>query len=247
MNGAAGNDALRGDAGNDTLTDASGRNLFDGGAGQDILRGGADNELFIGGAGNDTLTTGGGADIIAFNLGDGQDSVLAATGAANTLSLGGGITYGSLSFSKSANNLILTTGVNESITFQNWYASTANRSVLTLQVISESMADYAVNSSDSLLNRKVQEFDFLALVNAFDAARAANPVLVGWGLVSGLQEAHLASSDTFAIGGDLAYRYGTNGTLAGISWEAAQEVMESAQFGGGEQALRPWAELIGGV
>ena len=245
LNGSAGNDALQGGLGNDTLADTSGKNLFDGGAGLDTLRGGADSELFIGGAGNDTITTGTGADVIAFNLGDGQDTVIAGTGTDNTLSLGGGIGYGSLSFSKSSNNLILTTGANESITFQNWYTSPANHGVLTLQVITEAMAGYDTNSTDSMLNKKVQKFDFSTLVNAFDLARAANPTLTAWNLTDSLLDAHLAASDTSALGGDLAYRYGMNGTLAGISSGAALDVMEDAQFGVEAQTLRPWAGLVG--
>ncbi len=63
-----------------------------------------------------------GGDIIAFNRGDGQDVVNASTGADNTLSLGGGIRYTDLSFSKSANDLMLSLGNAEQITLKDWYA-----------------------------------------------------------------------------------------------------------------------------
>ncbi|TAL21754.1 MAG: calcium-binding protein, partial [Nitrospirae bacterium] len=247
LSGGAGADLLQGGADNDALSDSGGNNLLDGGAGVDTLTGNAGNELFIGGTGNDTLTTGTGADVLAFNRGDGQDIVKGSADTDNTLSLGGGIRYADLLFSKSSNNLVLTTGAGENITFQNWYAATPNHSVLTLQVIAEAMAGYDANSTDTLLNKKVQEFDFTALVNAFDAARTANSTLKSWNLMDSLLNAHLAASDTMALGGDLAYQYGLNGSLTGMSLGAAQEVMSGAQFGSQTQALRPWAGLTGGA
>ena len=52
-----------------------------------------------------------------------------------------------------------------------------------------------------------------------------------------------------ALGGDLAYQYGLNGTLAGIGigigigTGPAQDVVGSAQFGTQAQQLRPLATL----
>lgn len=109
------------------------------------------------------------------------------------------------------------------------------------------MAGYDVNSSDPLLNKKVQEFDFNALVNAFDAERVANPALVSWSLINALPGAHLASSETAALGGDLAYRYGMNSALTGIGLTAAQDVLIDPQFGNQAQLLRPWSTLNSGV
>jgi hypothetical protein len=49
---------------------------------------------------------------------------------------------------------------------------------------------------------------------------------------------HLGSgSDSAAIGGDLAYQYGRNNTLTGIGLNAAQSVINNAQFGQAAQAL----------
>ena len=61
--------------------------------------------------------------------------------------------------------------------------------------------------------------------------------------MNALLDAHLAGSDSEAIGGDLAYQYGLNGTLAGIGLTAAQEVLNAPQFGAAPQALRPLAGL----
>ena len=245
--GDAGNDVLEGMDGNDSLSDASGNNYFNGGAGTDTLTGNGSNEIFIGGAGNDTVAAGTGADIIAFNRGDGQDSINASTGQDNTVSLGGGIAYSDLYFKQTANDLVLETGNNEQLTFNDWYTAPDNRSVLNLQAVAEAMAGFDANATDPLLNQKVQRFDFSALVNQFDQAKTADPLLDRWALANSLLDAHLAGSDTEALGGDLAYRYGVGGTLSGIGFIPAQGILSNAQFGSTPQALQPLAGLQDGL
>ena len=237
--GAAGNDILQGLGGNDVLIDPSGAALFDGGAGGDSLSGNTSNEMFIGGTGNDTIATGRGADLIVFNLGDGQDTVAASSGADNTLSLGGGIVYGSLTFTKSGNDLVLNAGSADKVTFANWYSAPTNQSVASLQVIAETMPGFNSSGSNPLLDDKVETFDFAALAAAFDAAGQVS----GWALTNALLSAHLSGSDTEAIGGDLAYQYGKSGTLSGIGLTPAQDVLNASQFGSGLQTLRPIQDL----
>jgi uncharacterized protein YuzE len=84
-------------------------------------------------------------------------------------------------------------------------------------------------------------------VGAFDAARTADPSLTTWALTNGLTQYHLSGSDDAALGGDLAYQYGVNGTVAGIGFDKAQDVLTSAQFGTQAQTLRPLASLQDGV
>ena len=82
----------------------------------------------------------------------------------------------------------------------------------------------------------------------FDTALAANPTLTAWSMTDALLNAHLASSDTAALGGDLAYQYNQNNTLAGIGLASAQTVMNDANFGTAPQTLKPLNELqVGGV
>ena len=255
LDGGAGNDTLsvnaginilQGGLGNDTLTDTAGSNLLDGGAGTDTLTGNTGNELFIGGTGNDTINTGTGADIIAFNRGDGQDTLVASTGADNTISLGGGIGYANLSMSKAGNNLILDTGSGDTITLQDWFASTANRSVVNLQIVLDNMT-YNPASPDALVNQQVQNFDFSALANDFDQALAADPTLTAWSMTDALLTTHLSGSDSEALGGDLAYQYNLNNSLAGIGVVPAQSVLGNANFGAAPQALQPLASLQTGA
>jgi len=148
---------------------------------------------------------------------------------------------------KSGDDLLLYAGGTDKITFEDWYADPANQGFLTLQVIAEAMAGFDPGSTDLLLNKKVQTFDFAELVGAFDAARAADPALDRWTLMNALLDAHLAASDDAALGGDLAYQYGLHGTLAGIGTGAAQDVLGSAQFGVQAQQLRPLATLQEGM
>ncbi len=248
LNGGAGNDVLEGMDGNDTLSDTSGSNLLNGGAGIDVITGGAAPDFIVGGAGNDTINPGGGSDVIAFNRGDGADTVIDASGQDNVLSLGGGIRYLDLALSKISADLVVELGAGDSVTLKDWYAAPANHSVLNLQVIADAMAGFDANSPDPLLNKRVQEFDFGALVQAYDTARSSDPTLIHWQLLGSLLNAHTAASDTAAFGGDLAYQYGTlNGTLAGISVSAAQDVLGAPQLGAQTQTLRPLATLQQGT
>jgi Ca2+-binding RTX toxin-like protein len=256
LSAAAGNDILKGDAGadileggdgNDTLSDTAGNGLYNGAAGTDSITGATGNELFIGGAGNDTIVTGGGNDMIAFNRGDGQDSVDTGAGGSKTLSLGGALDYNTLALKKSANDLVLDTGNSEQVTLKNWYASGNPHSVTKLQVIADAMAAFNPTSSNVLVNQKIQQFDFSALVAKFDQARAQNATLTSWNLMNGLLDAHLAGSDTEAMGGDLTYQYGHAGTLAGIGLTPAQSEIRAAQFGNQTQALQPDSVLKQGV
>lgn len=242
-----GNAILEGGAGADVLWSSSGNDGLIGGAGNDSLDGGWGNDLLIGGAGNDSLNTGTGADVIAFNLGDGQDTIAASIGADNVLSLGGGIAYADIRLRKSGNHLMLDIGANDRVTLANWYASPDNRSVPTLQVIAEAMADFDAGGADPLRDHRVESFDFAGLAEAFDAARAATPGLTSWAIADALTQFHLSGSDSAALGGDLAYQYGRSGTLAGIGLTAAQAVLGEAQFGTQAQALRPLAGLQEGA
>jgi len=161
--------------------------------------------------------------------------------------LGGNFAYTDLSFAKVANNLVLKVGATDQIAFQNWYAATPSKPVVNLQVIAEAMAGFNAGGADPLLDQKVENFNFAGLVGAFDTARSANPALTTWALSNALATFQLAGSNSAAIGGDLAYQYGKNGTLAGIGLSAAQEVIGNASFGGQAQTLRPLDALQTGA
>lgn len=223
-----------------TLTDILGSNVFDGGAGNDIITAGAGNDFIVGSLDNDTITTGQGADVIAFNRGDGMDIVNASTIKDNTLSLGNGIKYADLLFTKSGSDLILVTGASEQITMKNWYVGTSNHSIANLQIVIEGTSDYDATSASVINNKKIEQFDFDALVTKFDQSGA----LTNWALSSSLLSFYLAGSDNEAIGGDLAYQYAKAGNLSGFSMAPAQALLASGQFGSTNQMLQNPAALI---
>ena len=243
LSGGTGNDILEGGDGNDILTDTSGTALFNGGAGADTITGGAGAEIFLGGLGNDTYTTAGGNDIILFNKGDGQDTFATGGTGSDAISLGGGITYADLVFNKATNDLVLKIGATDQITFKNWYAATPSKPVTRLQVMAEAMADFVQGGSNLLMDQKVENFNFAGLAGAFDTARAANTSLTSWALTNALTSFQLAGSDTAALGGDLAYQYGKNGTLAGIGVTPALATLSDANLGTAAQTLTPLAGL----
>ena len=245
--GNAGNDLVQGGLGNDTLTDAAGNNLLDGGAGLDTLTGGAAHDVLVGGTGADTLTTGGGADVIAYDKGDGADVVNASIGTDDTLSLGGGLAYGSLALRKSGLDLILDATGGDQITFKNWYqVGVNNKSILNLQVVTDAMAAFNPSGGDPLLNRKVVNFNFGGLVSRFDASLAANPTLTSWNLTNALATCYLTGSDSAAIGGDFAYDYGHRHALSGIGAAPGQNVLAGAGLGSAAQTLQTAATLYSG-
>jgi Ca2+-binding RTX toxin-like protein/GH24 family phage-related lysozyme (muramidase)/pantothenate kinase len=229
--------------------DASSNQLLMGGIAADTLAGGNGADLLIGGAGNDVITTGAGTNIIAFDKGDGQDVVNATSGQNNSLSLGGSFAYKDLALQKNGSDLILEVGpsgqAGDSITFKGWYAG--NNNIVDLQVIASAMTDFNPGSIDTLRNTNVENFDFQKLVGAFDQALAANPGITAWGVTNSLLDAHLASSGTAALGGDLAFEYGMRGNLSGFSVGAAQNTLSSSQFATAPQTLNPWPTLNTGT
>lgn len=121
LDGGAGNDVLNGGAGNDTLL---------GGAGDDTLNGGTGNDVLVGGPGNDTLDGGAGADAIRFGLGDGADTVSAASAASeDTLEFGAGITPDMIEFTGGDDTAMVLKirGTSDRITFGQWATGDAHK------------------------------------------------------------------------------------------------------------------------
>lgn len=236
VRGGNGSDILQGSGGDDVVRGGNGQDLLDGGAGADEVRGGALSDFAAGGTGDDVLRTGGGSDVIGFNRGDGWDLVHSDAGQNNTLSLGGGIRYEDVSLRKAGHDLVVDLGSGDALTLKGWYGAASRESLATLQFIGES-------SSASL----VSSFDFLGIANAFDAARAANPGLTAWSITQAMTQFHLASSDSEALGGDLASYYAQMGSFTGLSLAAARDTATAASFGQQAQALRPLSGLQEGL
>ncbi len=258
--GGAGHDVLDGGSGSNILVGGSGSDEIDagywggdtandmlsGGEGDDNLYAAIANDLLMGGAGNDYVEGNDGNDVVLFNRGDGQDNYdpyssnnVPLAQRTDTVSLGGGISYADLSFGRNANDLVLNTGNGESITFSNWFDISwqDNKAVSTLQVVAEAMAGFDTQSTDPLLNKRIQQFDFVGLANQFEADLAADPTITTWQLAPHLAGFSLGGSDTAAVGGDMAYLYGKNGNLDGIGEAEIRAQLNDAAFGTGSQTL----------
>lgn len=207
--------------------DAAGNALLVGTAGSDLLWGGTGKALLAGGSGNDVLQLGADSDIVAFNLGDGQDTLVAGSGGGNIVSLGGALSASDLAFEKIGNDLVLDVGSNDSLTFENWYGSSASQSFTTLQLSSGQLGDTAA----------IDQYSFSQLVAAFDAARTANSTLTAWQLSTELLNARLSTSGEAALGGELAFSYATQGNLSGVSVSTAQSTLSSTLFATNAQTV----------
>jgi Ca2+-binding RTX toxin-like protein len=243
LNGGWGVDVVEGGAGNDVLSDPGGNSALFGGWGDDTITAGAGDDFIAGGAGDDVIATGATDNVIAFDRGDGNDTLLAAAGADNTLSLGQ-VRDRELSFSKNGEDLVLHAGRGDSVTFKDWYASAANHDVGTLQI---------VDGWDQWAGVGAETYDFAKLAAEFDRARAADPSLNTWCLSTGLADAetssdsgtvanrwtrmntrldvHLQDGDPSVLGGALAYDYAMQGGFGVTDPSLAQSTLRDERFG----------------
>lgn len=88
VNGAGGNDVLKGAVGDDTLNGGAGNDVLMGGVGNDTLNGGAGNDWLQGDKGSDVATGGTGADVFAFYVGDGQLTITDFENGVDELAIG---------------------------------------------------------------------------------------------------------------------------------------------------------------
>lgn len=254
--GGSGNDSLvagtgaaviEAGTGATTLKDTASANALIAGSGNDTMTGGTGVSFMAAGVGTDTITLGAGVAVVADNSGDGAITIAPGTGTVNTddntLSLGGGIAYANLTFTKSGNNLILNAGGTNSITFTNWYAGAAgDQSFVNLQVIEQAASTYSSSSSNTLYSSEVETFNLTTLVSQFNTAGQTS----GWSLMNDLLTDHLNSSNTAALGGDLGYYDGLNGNLTGMNLATAISTLQNASFGKTAQTMDAWSGISTG-
>jgi len=226
LHGAEGIDVLRAYSGADTLEGGAGNDFLDGGNGEDLLIGGSGNDLLIGGGGDDSIDAGDGRDIILFNRGDGRDTVRSGAQGGATVSLGGGIEAADLLFSRSGDDLVLSAGGGEGITFRDWYAQAGSRGIANLQMVTEGAEFHAPG---------IEQFDFAGLVARFDKASLADPGLGSWALSSSLLDFYLHGGSDTALGGEISVEYGTNGKNAYLPLESTQALLSKPEFGTARQ------------
>jgi Ca2+-binding RTX toxin-like protein len=253
LDGGLGADLLLGGIGQEIIDDTGydGRNsLMFGSAAVDTMRmyGGA-AALAIGGAGNDRVSGGLGVGIaktrmiVAFNKADGIDTVdQLAPG--STITIGGGTLYSNLSLEVSGTGLRLKTSSSNYVYLSDWYSTASGaggKAVSTLQIVIEGTKDYKPTSGNPMNNAKIVAFDFLGLVAAFDAARAAGQT---FNLASSLPAHRLWSSNNDAIGGAIAYEYAKSGSLGALTHDQLRAVVNGSGFAAAPQSIAPAASAM---
>ncbi len=221
LRGGAGHDELRGNEGNDVLEGGEGDDLLLAAEGNDLLEGGAGSDdiedeghaFVIGGPGDDLIYSIGAADVVAFNPGDGNDTLY--VGGPLTLSLGGGLTPAALKLGTDGYDLFLTAGPSDSIRLAGGFGTDPQSwPAITLQMFGS-----------------MHTYDFNAVIADFAAALAADPSLTEFTL-GGVLPAHETSvSQTDALGGALAWKYATTGSTAGLSTAQIQALLADPDFG----------------
>jgi len=173
--------------------------------------------------------------ILGFNKADGIETVdQVAQG--STITIGGGTLYSNLSLEVAGSGLRLKTASSNYVYLSDWYAGTGGggKAVTTLQVVIEGTRDYKPTSSNPMNSAKVVAFDFIGLVNAFDAARASGK---SFDVAANLPAYRLWNSDTDAIGGAIAYQYAKTGSLGTLTNEQMRAVLNSPSFGSAGQSI----------
>jgi hypothetical protein len=239
--------------GNDLVTGGSNADFIDAGEGSDTINAAIGNDFIAGGRGNDRIDAGLDRDVIAFNRGDGADTLVMSSWQTDALSLGGGIRYADLALRKAGNDLVLEFGQGDAITLEGWYLDSSRKNITTLQVVTAAPGgDYLAGSADRMRNREAVSFSFEQLVARFDAARAANPALTTWSATAQFDATYQRGSDTQAIGGDMAWRYATTSSYGDLDWRAI-----NTRLGGmssttwqtltATTAVDPWTALRAGT
>ncbi|MCW8982702.1 MAG: hypothetical protein OQK13_01530, partial [Gammaproteobacteria bacterium] len=234
VTGSSGNDVIIGGLGSDTIKGEAGRDFVIGDDGNDVISGGMSADILVGGAGNDTVNLEGSNDTILFSAGDGYDTVNLGDSSAFNISVGGGIRLSDLNLSRNGDDLLLdvvdsTTGTTtETIELNNWYSPDPLYIApqVTLQIIMEASDEFDVASAKMLYQNKIERLNFNSLVDSFDASNANQ-----WAVMNSALDAHLEGSDSDALGGDIAYRYGLSGSASVQSVVSASSVLQDPEMG----------------
>jgi len=259
LDGGCGIDILSGGKGRDVLVDSGGNSALLGGYQDDVITAGMGNDFIAGGKHDDTIITGAGNNVVAYNKEDGVDTILASLDATNVLSLGGGIEFDDLSFSRDGQDLVLNTKYDKhdydnkdsknSIIFKDWYSGEQNQNFVNLQIINDDLVsnyddddhrdqddDYDDEHAEESSETLVANYDFMALVEQFDSSQLATGNTSSWSLMNGALDAHLSNSDADVMGGELAVQYADKGELH-MSAGAIQQALSSTQFGSKSQVV----------
>jgi Ca2+-binding RTX toxin-like protein len=255
LSGGAGDDILHGDGGVDVVSGGAGRDLLHadgepdlllGGLGADVLRAGAGpaGHILVGGAGADTLHLGAGAHLLAWNPGDGMDTVRADRDVRVVWSIGGA-DPSEFGVRRDGASLVLERAGGEGMRLEAWYDAARMRPEVKLQFVP------AVTSGDpSGLPQRVGMLDLAETLARREGAEAPRETLSPL-LPAGVSTAALRPVAS-AVGGDLSWAYASGG-MAGLEGASLHRVVQLLAFPGitgqpqpmnGDGWLRDGAEVL---
>ena len=126
VNGTWSNDTLIAGSGTVTINGKGGNDTFFGGSGTQVMNAGNGNNIFIVGTGAETINAGYGNDIYSYAKGDGQVTINDAYGN-DTLKFAAGIASSDISYTISANDLVIGDGVQgDQITIKGQFSWSSN-------------------------------------------------------------------------------------------------------------------------
>src|SRR5438874_757380 len=189
---------------------------MNGGAGDDYFYE-EGHSLVIGGAGDDWIDNYGANTVIAFNAGDGNDTVYVHD--ALTVSLGG-IAEADLNLSEDGTDLILRAGTDSIRFYRRNEADARTWPAMHLQVVGD----------------QIRMYDLTGLVNAFYASQAGNASF-HMSLADVLPRYQTDASYAYAYGGDLAVRYARGNLDSSVGGEMVLPVLLDEPFGASPQSI----------
>ncbi|HKJ71373.1 MAG TPA: calcium-binding protein [Gammaproteobacteria bacterium] len=135
-------------------------------------------------------------------------------------------------------------GPRDALVLAEWYEDDGEHrpESATLQMVTEATDGYDPTADSERLSHKLNRYDFTRIVEAFDQARADGKGRGGkarrWEAMDAALDNHLEGSDSEALGGELAHRYGVKGSLDGASRQTVLATLADERFGEKPQSLQ---------
>ena len=203
-----------------SITDVNGvkKQVLLGSYGTDHLTGDGAANFIAGSSGNDLIELGAANNVVAYNIGDGRDTVLASSGGINVLSIGGIISYKNINLSHVDDDLIVSFySDSQAVVLKDWCKNGSSPMFPKLQLILDRPD---ASSSDPLVSQKFHEIDFVALVEKFNQIKASDPTIATWDASGTLSAYTLYNGNNACFGGTLAAEYaktyGLDVSLVGV-------------------------------
>ncbi|MEB0082438.1 calcium-binding protein, partial [Glaciimonas sp. Gout2] len=141
-----------------------------------------------------------------------------------------GIAAAALLFGQAGDRVLAKARKQQAI-IDNWFTKVDGRRALSLQTVTDNSTVDAAGSTDTLLNQKIPQFNFDAVVAQFEQLRARPPAVNLWAESAALLDLHLKKSNAAGLGCDLVGQYAKNGHDVGSAVNSAQAMLAPPHFG----------------